>query len=565
MYIGDKNKIDQSNSIFADFINNGNLYVDKTAFIEHVLQDSSKVLLFTRPRRMGKSLNIDTLRTFLDFKSDSRALFKGLYIEKSEVFEQINTYPVVYLNLRDIDTNTLDSMLSSLRSKMLDIISEFFDAGSLSLAIDDYCRSGSTHLMILSTIIQEIYRSSGKKVYLLIDEYDKVTVDLVDKADKVKMSKSISQLLASVLKDHKGVEKAVMTGVTRLSKDSLLSDLNNVVVDDVFSSSVYDTDFSLTSDEVKELVTEEQFHVVKQWYNNMRVGDAELFNIYSVMCYLGKSIPQDYWALTGNAVILARLMNKDRLFNINNMLVNNVTIVTDIEKKLVIDIFNESKEFFCTDGMYYSLAVQSGYMTYSYDSDLKRFHITVPNYEAWYALSRLVVWQIYGEETSLLVSAFNKLPDTELCSKDLTGLISMQLSYHDLNKDYPEKIYHVFVLGLISGAGYNCKSNREAGTGRYDILIQSRSFNAIIEFKTSKEEKHLEKEVDTALAQIDEKEYYDEVKASKLLLYKIGIACCGKKCAVKTVLHQNTHDMSETQHIRGVEMPSSQIPDAPEF
>ena len=360
MYVGNKNRINVSSSQFTKFIENGNLYVDKTAFIEHILNDDSDVLLFTRPRRMGKSLNMNTLATFLDCKKDTAHLFSGLYIERSEKFCDINKYPVIYLSFKDYK---IDSFKKLLRRDIVKTIKKYLSPTQYGDELTDYINDkydyDSAILKELMEILSDIY---GKNPYILIDEYDKPVMDSINRSGFRELKEYIADLFTATMKDNPYLEKAVLTGVTRIAKESMFSNLNNLEVYDVFAGGVYDNDFSLTDQELTELVPAEKLPELREWYNNVRVGGSMLYNIYSVMSCLRKGYKLNtYWSSTGNMNILTDLITPARAEQLSRMLAEpGYTHETYLEPKLDLSLLLNNVD----DLYYYSLAVQAGDLTY---------------------------------------------------------------------------------------------------------------------------------------------------------------------------------------------------------
>ena len=542
MYVGDKTRINVSSSRFSTFIKNGYLYIDKTAFIEHVLQDDSSVLLFTRPRRMGKSLNMDTLATFLDCKQNTGHLFKGLYIESSPEFNKLNQYPVVYLDFVNLDSSSLDGLKVSFRDKMLKIIKHTLKPEQLDYSLKEYinypANDSPSILVSLMEVISECY---DKEPILIVDEYDKVIMDTLNHPEGEEIKNFIVNALQSTLKGRTYFEKAILTGVTRTTKESLFSTLNNLEVYDILRESKYDADFSLTEGEMLELVSEDEIADVRKWYNNMRVGKEMLFNIYSVMSYLrnpGRGLI-GYWSMTGGGGLLSSLLTDSRADVINQMLLadkqyeHEIILNSQMNMEYLRDISR------CDDASFFTIAVQAGYFSFNPIEPVDDiYEVFIPNMEARRVWARLILDYQYDGVDKGLVNIFKVINNTDLFSKRLTDFTSMVLSYNDF-KARDEWVYHVFFLGLVYSLGYECISNLESGLGRFDIVMKSRKFNAVIEFKVadSSNDAVLQKKADEAIIQIDEKEYWHELRKSPLPIYKIGIACHGKKCLVKTVLH----------------------------
>jgi hypothetical protein len=192
----------------------------------------------------------------------------------------------------------------------------------------------------------------------------------------------------------------------------------------------------------------------------------------------------------------------------------------------------------CSDTSFYTIAVQAGYLSFE-QVNASLFKIFIPNEEARRVWARLFLDTQYKDPIPKIVDIFNNISDTEQFSERRTDFASMALSYHDVVKNEAERLYHVFFFTLLYVMGHDCNSNREAGLGRADIILQTPQYNAVFEFKTSDSatDSSLQKEADEAIKQIDDKEYWHELRKTSLPVYKIGIACHGKKCLVKTVLH----------------------------
>ena len=539
MYVGDKNRINVSSSKFSSFINNGYLYVDKTAFIEHVMDDANSVLLFTRPRRMGKSLNMDTLATFLDCEQDTAHLFKGLYIESSPVFSQINQYPVVYLDFVNLDSSSFDGLQKSYRVQIMRTIRKFFEPEELKDSLKEYTDDPLNYLpTILDSLLEAVAERYNKEPILLIDEYDKIIMDTLNHPEGDQIKSFIVNALQSALKGQTHFKKAVMTGVTRTTKESLFSTLNNLKVYDILNPSIYDGDFSLTEGELLELVPEDELNGVRKWYNNMRVGNELMFNIYSVMNYL--SNPEKgligYWSMTGGGGLLSSLLTDSRIEVINKML-GDEQYRCDTKLDYQMNMEHIKNVAHCGDVSFYTIAVQAGYLSFE-PVDIDGFKVFIPNEEAKRVWARLLLDAQYRSVDDKLYGIFAGISNVNSFSKQLTEFTSMVLSYNDF-KAQDEWVYHVFFLGLVYSQGYDCKSNLESGLGRFDIMVKSRKFNAVIEFKVadSPDDAAMQKKVQEAIDQIDKKEYWHDMRKSSLPVYKIGIACHGKKCLVKTVLH----------------------------
>ena len=538
MHIGSKGRINVSSSQFADFIEKGSLYIDKTAFIEHVLQDASSVLLFTRPRRMGKSLNMSTLATFLDCRQSTAHLFSGLYIENSPAFGEINRYPVIYLSFKDLKP---DSYKWRFKMTLRRTAYEYLKKEQIDPELVDYFENkDNQNTGALLDLTKNLWSVYGVKPYIIIDEYDKLLMDNIENTEYNNLKRWVTDIFGAALKDNASLEKAVLTGVTRIAKENMFSGLNNLKVYDVLSPSLYDADFSLTESELLELIPESETAGVRKWYNNMRVGSELLYNIYSVMSYLNDSEAglTGYWSMTGGSSLLASLLDDSRAKSITKMLDDpGCRHDTRLDRQLNMECLKNAE--LCDDASFFTLAVQAGYLSFEPTADHGGFKVFIPNMEAAMVWSRLVLDAKYDSIDGRLYTIFAGIENVGQFGRELTEFVSMVLSYNDF-REQDEWVYHVFFLGLVYSLGYDCKSNLEAGLGRFDITVQSNRFRAVIEFKAAgkPDDAALEREAEAALRQIDGKEYWRALKNSPLPLYKIAIACHGKKCLVKAVLHK---------------------------
>ena len=533
--VGDRSLINLTSSQFADFIENRWTYIDKSRFIEHVVQDPGNVLLFTRPRRMGKSLNMNMLTAFLDSAQDTAGLFKGLYIKGSPVFEMVNSVPVIYFSFVEFE---LDDYKQRYKDILEETAQRYLTNEQISPALQRYFSDNSDLTSgALMDLTKNIHRVLGIKPYVIIDEYDRLLVASTDKPGYDELREWLQGLFRRALKDNSSLGKAVLTGVTRVAKESMFSDLNNLKVYDVLQESVYDTDFALTEQEVALLVPPDEIPGVTAWYNNIRVGNALQFNVFSVMSYLQDMRRQlmGYWTQTGGARLMANLFNAERVHAIVQMLDGSAPS-QDAELHSQLEMATVMNPEVCDDSVFFTLAVQAGYL--SFDGKPGGYSVRIPNEEAREAWAKLIMSTQYRGIGNSLYRIFNDRRDLDLMSTRLTKFFSMALSYHDYGESI-EQTYHAFFLGAVWTLRYECKSNREAGFGRYDIAIKAHDFSAVIEFKTalSHSNEDLDKAVDDALAQIDRMEYWQEFSRNDLPVYKIGVACFKKKCVVKVDEH----------------------------
>jgi hypothetical protein len=527
---GDRSRIDRTSSFFEDFISTGVLYADKTKFIEHVMDEANRVLLITRPRRMGKSLNLNTLRTFLDCTRTTGHLFKGLYIENSPVWSKLNKYPVIYLDFKNL---TLANYRDEAKDMIVNYCRNIFPKITWGEPVRKFFESEPFRTGILQYLSQDIYNCYGVKPYIIIDEYDNLFINSVGSSEFEGCRQWLRDLLSPALKGNEFLGKAVLTGVNRIAQESLFSGLNNLAVYDVFTKSKFDVDFGLTEEEVVELIPNaEERKKVKEWYNGFRVGNYELYNIYSVMSYLASHEFASYWGMSGVMTQFKKMFIPSRQEKLGRLLAGG-SVLAEVEPRLTYDALLQTGE----DSTFWGLAVQTGYISYDLEGNYEDyiFHLRLPGLELKRVWIKFILNKLYSSTELDFRAAFAKLPDF----KDIGEIISNYLSYYDFDKEEPEKTYHVAVLFLLSALGYKTTSNKESGLGRYDVLLELPSSSMIFEFKLAdnRTPELLNLAAKTALAQIDEKEYWRGCNR-ELPLYKIGIGFFGKSCSSTYVLHE---------------------------
>ena len=383
MITGDITKINLSTSSFEHMITDGNLYIDKTRFIENFLNQASEVQLVVRHRRLGKSLNMDMLRCFLTDEKDYRYLFKDLYIETSRVWDMANSAPVFHFDFKLLKE---DDYIQWIHDCVCDYINLYCDGVTLSSAAQRYLNdSGSKDPRGLLYLTESVYRATGKRSYILIDEYDNLLMDNynTDKYEEIK--KFESDLLSSGLKGNKYLKKALITGVMRISYESMLSGLNNLVTFDVFSDDVYVDDYGITEEEAEELcrLASLDLNELRAWYNGVKINGKAIYNLYSVMSCISKKRYAIYWGKSGVMDIISNLLNDERKLTIAKLL-NSEHVEAIVREKITLRQLTSRSD----DGAFYSLLVHSGYLTLDEvlpgnESSL----LTIPNKEL------LLVWK----------------------------------------------------------------------------------------------------------------------------------------------------------------------------
>ena len=536
---GSIKNIDLGTSIFKDIVKKNCFYVDKTRLIEHFLTSSTTVSLVARQRRLGKSLNMDMLRAFLTDKEDNRHLFKGLYIESSPVWEMANFAPVFCFDFKGL---TPESYKTRIFDMIVEHIEIYCDEDELPRAVKRYLKndeSDSTDGLLYLT--EAVFKATGKRSYILIDEYDKLLMDNFRSESYEEIRNFLTALFSAALKGNQYLEKAMLTGVLRISHESMFSGLNNIVTFDVFNDQTYTDDYGFTEEEVDLINQIEEFDKVKlrQWYNGVRVGGKTIYNTYSVMSYLFQKDYGCFWGKSGTMHTISDLLNDNRKAVLARLL-NGEEVEVPVANR--VSLQNLSKE--SNDEAFYSMLVQGGYLALIKPVEGKRQAniVAIPNVELMMVWKDFILENVFSTIPQVR-TLFDNLESQEDFTNDLEYFLTDRLSYFDLAtprgenpKKIREQLYHAFMLGILSAyEDIRCRfplSNRESGEGRYDILAVRPNAYIIFEFKSCGKEDDLGEKAAEALAQITAKRYGEDLEKSKRLV-KVGIAFCGKVCRVK--------------------------------
>ncbi|WP_336182946.1 AAA family ATPase [Fusobacterium polymorphum] len=533
-------------SDFKKIIEEDFYYFDKTKFIEEIIQDGAEVKLFTRPRRFGKTLNMSMLKYFFDIKGaeENRKLFKGLYIEKKESFKEQGQYPVIFLSLKDLKARTWKEM----ERKIIITLSDFFSEYEYLLneltginfenlkniiykkaSIDDL----TTALKFLTKILYEKY---NKKVVVLVDEYDSPLVSAYINGYYENAKDFFKTFYSLVLKDNNYLQMGVLTGIIRVIKAGIFSDLNNLRTYTILSD-VYTDSYGLTEEEVekslKDYGIEAEISNVKDWYDGYRFGDSEVYNPWSILNFLQDKELRAYWVDTsGNDLIndVLKKITKDTIRALEKLfdgegLRQNISGTSDLSKLL-----NENE--------LWELLLFSGYLTIEEKIDQKNYILRLPNKEVKELFKDSFLEKYFGRGNKLsdLMEALteNRIEDYE---ENLQEILLTSVSYNDTKKGN-EAFYHGLIMGmgLYLEGEYITKSNIESGLGRYDFLIEPKNKSKrafIMEFKSTDSVEKLEEISKEALKQIEDKKYDVSLKQNgiKEITY-IGIAFYGKEIKI---------------------------------
>ena len=558
-----KKKLPIGISNFKDIIEKNYYYFDKTKFIEDILEDGAQVKLFTRPRRFGKTLNMSMLKYFFDVrnKEENRKLFENLEISRSEYFEEQGNYPVISISFRNYDEENWEQGFKTIKTTIANAYAEHkilmdnldkrelekFESIWLEKDEGDWKNS-------LRNLVQYLYEYYGKKVVVLIDEYDQPIIDSYIKGYYDKTISFFKSFYGLVLKDNEYLEMGVMTGILRVAKENIFSELNNLkvhtILDDKFTEY-----FGVVETEViqalEDFELEYELNDVQKWYNGYLFGDKKVYNPWSIINFLSDKKLRPYWVNTsGNGLIKLYLEKlKNDIFDDFSKLLKEESIVKRINDNMTFQNLeaNFSKNI-------WNLFFHSGYLTLTkeYDVMKKSASIKIPNKEILEMFSEMFI-EVYFEDTDNFLDMTDALKsgDIDKFRVELNKILLENTGIFDVSGVHKEQFYHGLMLGLflMLKNEYEITSNGFAGKGRYDLLLKPKSILEeqegiifelkIINIDNSKlnlEEIHkkLKNECEIALKQIEEKEYVSVLRNAGIeKVLKIGIAFYGKEFEVK--------------------------------
>ncbi len=552
---------------YAELIINDYFYIDKTHFIKEWWESGDSVTLITRPRRFGKTLNLNMLDYFFSNKHVDRGdLFEGLFIWEEEKYRQLQgSYPVISLSFARIKESTyIDA-----RDKICEVISNlyleyaFIKESEVFLDVDriyfDRILSGNMKETEATSALHKLsnflYRYYGKKVIILLDEYDTPMQEAYVKGYWEELVAFTRSLFNSTFKTNPYMARGIMTGITRVSKESIFSDLNNLEVVTT-TSNKYAEAFGFTEEEVfsalEECGLETEKEEVKLWYDGFTFANyTDIYNPWSVLNFISKRTYATYWANSSSNSLAGKLIKQGsrKIKTMFEALLKGESIRCPIDEQIVYNQLDRR------ENAIWSLLLASGYLkVLSYEKGEEitsgtyaEYELALTNYEVkrmflcmvndWFAEAG----ESYGEFVNALLAGDKKTMNIYM------NRVSLEIfSYFDTGKRAsgiePERFYHGFVLGLIAElyGKYIVTSNRESGFGRYDVMIEPKDKSKdalILEFKVydPEDEKDLKETVAVALQQIEEKQYASILIAkgfSAEHIRKYGFAFEGKKVLI---------------------------------
>ncbi len=578
---------DTSISHFGELIRANNYFVDKTLFIKDFFLHSSTVLLMPRPKRFGKTLNLSMIEHFFDIrKSDDKELFSNFKISEYEEFcEQYqNKYPVINITLKHIKGENWEKCYSRLKL----IISELYskhrylldsdkldnsDKETFNLILHEHANESKFEysLKYLSLYLKKHF---GKKVIILVDEYDVPIMNAFNHTDPPIKSSSKSQttyyekvidfmqsFLGETFKGNESnLEKALLTGVLRVSKESLFSNWNNVKVYDIRSPYFADS-FGFTTDEIQKILAnfnlKDKLGGVKRWYNGYKFGDKEnIYNPWSIMCYVGNHLEgfQAYWVNSNDySLIRSRISKPEVKQDIQNLIEGKI-IEKEIHDNFIFQDFEDDLDLFWT------LLTYTGYLTIVEKAKYGNYKLRIPNNEIKTVFNKVIIrWfkDKFKVKREALIDTVEHLINNRIVEfeTNFKQIIGDTLSFHDIKKDRygnqkdvtNEQVYHVYMLGFLAilSDDYIIKSNRESGEGLYDIMLipyDKSQHGIVIEIKSIEKQKineskekfyqRINNTIDIALNQINRNKYYNELLENKISaekIIKLPIVFAGKE------------------------------------
>ena len=539
---------------FEDIIKDNYYYVDKSMLIEDILVNRAAVTLFTRPRRFGKTLNMSMIKYFFDVrnKDENRKLFEELKIFGSEYMKEQGKYPVIFVSLKDLRADTWEDTFENLKSFISDLYAEFEDMREIMNKRDKikfdkifYEEEKGDYETSLKLLSNYIYKYYGKKVIILIDEYDAPIINAFDKGYYNEAINFFQVFYSSALKTNDSLKYGILTGITRIIKEGIFSGLNNLKVDTILNKK-FSEYFGLLESEVIKMLDyfEMKYKIeeVKEWYNGYIFGDKRVYNPWSIINYVDNGEIKAYWANVSGKTLLENMLDQAREDVYTDL--KRFTDGESIEK--YISDGTTIKSLLSNDDEIWQLFLYSGYLTKAKEqieidetSEYTNiYNLKIPNKEIRKYFGNMFLNRFFGTElkTSILIKALES-GDIKKFEKTLGEIMVNMLSHFDLDSEM-EKIYQVFMIGLVGFlmGKYEIISNNESGYGRYDLAmipIKSNEKAYLMEFKISKTEKGMTLKAEEALKQIDEKKYDTRLKARGIKnILKIGIAFYGKKVKV---------------------------------
>ena len=555
-----KKTIQVGTSNFKELIEENHFFVDKSLLIKEFVQNGAKVILTPRPRRFGKTLNMSMLKHFFDIenKEENKNLFKGLKIEnEKEIMKMQGRYPVIFLSFKDqkhFNFNNLEESISILISHLFRDYEYLLDSEKLSeldkKELKRYMAKEASVIEYsggLNVLMKFMYKHYNEKIIVLIDEYDVPLQEAFIRGYYEEALVLVRNILTAALKDNVYLEKALVTGILRVAKESIFSGLNNLEVNTILGLNFNDK-FGFEEEEVKDLLQyydlECKMDEVKNWYNGYMFGGKVIYNPWSVLNYIKNNEQgfMPYWINSSGNELIKRLLSrgtKETKECLEELIKGNA-ITKIVDDHIVMKDVDEDEENI------WSFLTMSGYLKPIKQELIRgkiKCDLKIPNEEVHIFYENLIEKWFKESLTSQNYNTMLKAlitKDIETFDEIFTEFIMRNMSYFDVSGKEPEKVYHAFVLGMIVSLNneYEVKSNKESGYGRYDVMLIPRdasNLGIIIEFKRIKEtnSKTIKTGIEEALKQIEENKYEAElIDRGVGDILKLAIVFKGKKVKI---------------------------------
>ncbi len=534
-----KKQLRIGSSDYRGFIEEDGYFIDKTLFIKEVIDNAHQVMLIPRPRRFGKTLNLSMLRYFFDASlKDTAALFEPYKIWQEEEYytAQQGKYPVIYLSLKGAKATGFERSQTDIYGILTEVYQEhryllekdILEKNEVELFenILSNKADASIYESSLKKLCEYLHRYYGEKTIVLMDEYDAPIHTGFYHDYYGEIIQLMKSLMGNTFKDNPYLQKGVITGILRIAKESIFSDFNNPGIFTILNYGFADK-FGFTEEEVQTLLQDfglsDHFPAVKEWYDGYKFGDKEhIYNPWSVINYVDKHREgfKSWWMNTSSdELIKSRISAKNATVirtDINDLL-EGKAITKMIDENIVFSDFHRKKD------LIWSLLVFSGYLNSVETISLKRHSLAIPNREIKF-LFREMVLEWLDTEVNVSFSTLlamtesltnNNIPEFE---RHFKTVMQDTFSYFDIHTE-PERVYQAYVLGLLGmlGDDYIIKSNRESGSGRYDILLlpkQKEKYGIVIEIKQLEKgaaQQQIDETLSNALLQISKHQYYQEL------------------------------------------------------
>ena len=543
----DKKKIGIGIDDFKTVIEKNYYFVDKSKLIEDIIADGAIVKLFCRPRRFGKTLNMSMMKYFFDIreKEENRKLFEGLYIENSPMIEEQGKYPVIFLTLKEIKGNNIESMYTQIKTLISDLFNQYeylrknLNERDIEIFDNLWKRKDEDYSNSLKFLVECLNNYYKQKVILLIDEYDTPLLTAHEFGYYNEALQFFKTLYGGALKSNVNLQMGVLTGIIRVAQAGIFSDLNNFYSNTILENE-YSQYFGLLEDEVEKILKyyeiEYKIDNVKEWYNGYTFGKVQVYNPWSILHFVRTKELKPFWVNTSSNYLIREILRKSGsdIFDSLEKLFNQEEIRVRINPNVEVHSDLNANEIF-------SLMLYSGYLTIKKEIANNVFIIRIPNKEIISFFHNTFIEIIFKDSIDIDDVKFSLIDrDLKGFEKAFSKLIAQYLSSYDISSPY-ENPYHMFLLGFFTSmrSDYIVNSNQESGYGRPDIVLRpldKTKTGYIIELKSVKKGESIEKKLEEAKKQLIETYYEADLEKNGIKdIVKIAIAFEGKRIEFKYV------------------------------